>query len=553
MSSTVAETVFTQLNLELHVQRLDAPELVRDYYAAAPALAPFFAGWPWDPDSAERVRTRVRAHFSASRRLAMCEALYATTHAARGKLDSIANGEGYFVTTGQQAGLFSGPLFTIHKTLTAIKAARTLEATLGVPVAPLFWIAADDHDFAEVNHTYVIGADNDLHRLELSSSDEVPRSMHRHLLDESAAAVVDQLTAILPATDFAGQAIDWARAAYVPGRGMADAFFELVKHMFAGYDLLIASSAHPAVKAMAAPIIARELDRSEMHEAKIRNQTDKLLALGYHEQVNVRPGAANVLYEDEQGRDRLVRENGSWFLSRSKREFTTTELHDLLKRHPERFSPNVLLRPVVSSEVFPSLAYVGGPAEVSYFAQIGCLFDAHQVPMPLVQPRASVEVVEPKVRKVLDKFGLAPADIHQPFEQLASRVVRDELPDSVSAELAALRQQILDSYAALVRATAEIDPTLKGPLESARNASHKALADVEKKIVSHLKKKNEVGIDQLRRASINLYPEGHPQERMISAISYLARYGPSFIDALAESIEIGLDGRAAEWQGVACD
>ncbi|MGQ0812993.1 MAG: bacillithiol biosynthesis cysteine-adding enzyme BshC [Gemmatimonadota bacterium] len=553
MSSVLTPTAVSQLNLELRSQRLDGPLLVRDYFDAAPALAPFFAGSPWDLASAKRVADRVRSHFDQASRLAMRDALHPTTEAARTKLERIVAGDGFFVTTGQQAGLFSGPLFTIYKALTAIKTAEALERTLSVPVAPLFWIAADDHDFAEVNHIYVIGADNNLHRLEISGGDDVPRSMQRHLLDDGVVAAVERLAATLPATDFAQSVMDWVREAYVPGRSMAEAFATLMKRLFGTFDLLITSSAHPVVKTLAAPVIAREIERSERHETAVRRQTDKLLALGYHEQVNVRAGAANVLYEDEHGRDRLVREDGSWHLSRTKRRLETTELHDLLSRFPERFSPNVLLRPVVASEVFPSIAYVGGPAEISYFGQIGCLFAAHEIPMPLVQPRMSIDIIEYKVRKVLDKFGLEVVDLRRPFDQLASQVIRDELPTNVAATMLSLREQILNGYAALMAATEAIDPTLKGPLENARNASHKALADVEKKIVSHLKKKNDVGIEQLRKASMNLYPDAHPQERTISAISYLARYGPSFIDAIAAEAEVRQDGHAPEWQGVACD
>jgi bacillithiol synthase len=552
VSTTLPPVTAEQLNLQLRVNRFRAPDLVRDYFDAAPALAPFFAGLPWDRAALARVAGRVSARFDASRREAMAGAIHGTTNAAREKLSRIAAGEGFFVSTGQQAGLFSGPMFTVYKTLTAIKAAEAFERELGVPVAPLFWVAADDHDFAEVNHTFVIGADNDLRRIEIGPADDVQRSMQRHLLDDGITGAVDQLAQALPATEYGTQVVQWVREAYAPGRSMAEAFTSLLERLFAGYDLLITMSAHPTVKRLAAPVIAREIDRAEEHEAAVRAQTDRLLAAGYHEQVTVRPGAANVLYEDEAGRDRLVREDGGWHLSRSKKAFATTDLHELLGQYPERFSPNVLLRPVVASEVFPTLAYVGGPAEISYFGQIGCLFDKHDAVMPLALPRVSVDIVEHKVRKVLDKFGLDVDAVRQPFDRLTSQVMRDDLPESVTTAVSTLQQQLADAYAALVAATDEIDPTLKSPLENARNASQKALADVEKKIVSHLKKKNEVGIEQLRKASLNLFPNGTPQERALSAVSYLARYGTGIIDAIGAELEVELDKTAPGWTGVHC-
>lgn len=552
MSSTANSITAEQLNVQLRIKRLRAPDLVRDYFDAAPALAPFYAGCPWDRTSLLRVAERVNARFDASRRQAMAASIRATTPAAQDKLARIANGEGFFVATGQQAGLFTGPLFTIYKALTAIRTAECFERELGVPVAPLFWVAADDHDFAEVNHTWVIGADNDLHRIEIAAPDDVQRSMHRHLLPDEIGGAIDRLAELLPAGEFAAQSVEWVRAAYVPGRSVAAAFTELLMRIFAGYDLLVTASADPVVKRLAAPIIAREIDRSQAHEDAVRRQTYRLLDAGYHEQVTVRPGAANVLYEDENGRDRLVRENGGWHLSRSKRLFQTADLHALLAEHPERFSPNVLLRPVVASEVFPTLAYVGGPAEVSYFGQIGCLFEKHDVVMPLAMPRASVDIVEHKIRKVMDKFGLEADDVRQPFDRLASQVMRDDLPDSVTGAVRTLQQQLVDAYAQLVEGTEAIDPTLKSPLENARNASQKALADVEKKIVSHLKKKNEIGLEQLRKASVNLFPNGLPQERALSVVFYLARYGPAIVDAIAAEIRPELDRTAPAWQGVVC-
>ena len=552
MSTTLSRVTAEQLNMQLRIHRLASPDLVRDYYDAAPGLAPFFQGWPWDPDAIRRVAGAVRAQFDDGALRAMQPAIRATTDAARAKLERIAAGDGFFVTTGQQAGLFSGPLFTVYKTLTAIELAAVMERTLGVPVAPLFWVAADDHDFAEVNHTYVIGADNDLHRIEISSQEAVQRSMQRHLLDDGIAAAIARLEAVLPSNEAAHQTLAWIRESYVSGRSMAEAFTELLARMFSSYDLLITSSAHPVVKRLGARVIARDLDHAETHESLIRQQTARLVAAGYHEQVTGRSGAANVLYEDDDGRDRLMREDGGWHLSRSKRRLDRAQLHQLLAESPERFSPNVLLRPVVASAVFPTLSYVGGPAEVSYFAQIGCLFDAHGVTMPLAHPRVSADVIEHKVRKVLDKFGLDLEAVRQPFDQLASQVIRDELPTAVSGTVTALRDQILEAYRGLVAATQAIDPTLQGPLEKARNASHKVLSDAEKKIVSHLKKKNEIGLEQLRKASANLYPDGKPQERAISAISYLARYGPAFIDAIHAEVDVELSSAAPAWQGVAC-
>lgn len=552
MNVAVAQVAPSQLNLRVHVEPLKGPPLVRDYYAAAPALAPFFPGSPWDAHAWTRVAADVRAYFDAQKLQGMIPAVRAGTDAARAKLQRIAAGDGFFVQTGQQAGLFGGPLYTVHKILTAVRLAQNAEKQLGVPVAPLFWIAADDHDFAEVNHAYVLSDQHELHRLELPDDQGPPASMERRKLGPAIASLHAELAALLPQSDDARELTAFLQRTYTPDASVAEAFGALIGFLFRRFDLLITSSADPTVKRMAAPLMRYELAHAEAHEDAVNEQTQRLVSRGYHEQVPVRSDAANVSYEDEHGRDRLLRLGNDWELSRSKQRLTSAELDQLLEREPLRFSANVLLRPVVASAVFPTLAYVGGPAEISYFAQIGCLFAAHGVPMPLVVPRAGVEIVEYKVQKVLDKFRLSTADVRVPFDRLVTRVVRAELPPQVTGTIAQLREDLAAGYARLIEAAVNIDPTLQGPLESARNAGHKTLADMDRKIVRHLKRRNVVELEQLRRAATNLYPLGQPQERVIGVATYYARYGPAILDAVAEHIDFTFDRPAPDWVGVMC-
>ena len=553
MNTAVVNAAPPQLNLRINVEPLRGAALIRDYYETVPALAQFFPGSPWDGAAWRRVAADVRDYFDTARLRAMTAAIRAGTPAARERLARIANGDGFFVQTGQQAGLFGGPLYTVHKILTTVRLAHTLEAELRVPVAPLFWIAADDHDFAEVNHAFVLTEQHELVNIALADDGSPPASMNNRKLGPDVRALLNQLAQILPAGDSSAELLEVLGSAYRPDASVAQAFGELIAFLFDRFDLLITSSADPTLKRLATPLMRYELAHAEAHEDAVNNQTQKLVSLGYHEQVPVRSDAANVSYEDEHGRDRLMRAGGAWELSRSKQRLTHAEIDGLLETEPLRFSANVLLRPVIASAVFPTLAYVGGPAEVSYFAQIGCLFAAHGVPMPLVVPRAGVEIVEHKVQKVLDKFGLSPADVRMPFDRLVTQVVRAELPREVTETIERLRTQLTDGYAALVNAAIEIDPTLQGPLESARKAGDKMLTNMDKKIVRHLKRRNAIELDQLRRASTNLYPQGTPQERVIGIATYYARYGPAILDAIAGSIGITINRPAPAWTGVMCD
>jgi bacillithiol synthase len=538
--------------LELQVVPLPGPKLVEDYYAGVPQLAAFYSGFAWSPQAYRRRAELVQGAFSPERSALLRSAVFPTSSSAAAKLERIARGEGFVVTTGQQPGLFGGPLYTAYKILTAVRLAQILEQQLDAPVAPLFWVPADDHDWDEVNHVHVIDARNQLVRVEAASTTDAPLSMARRQFGEDVTASIDQLAAVLPQNDFAAEYLAILRECYTPHACVADAFRQFIARTFSSVDLLITYSADPALKRFAVPLFRAELENAEAHAWLLRQQTDRLIAAGYHEQVAIALDAANLMYEDENGRERLVREDGDWILRRTKRSFDQRELLNRLEAEPERFSANVLLRPVLESYAFPTLAYVGGPAEVSYFGQTGCLFSAHGVPMPLVFPRASLDLVEAKVRKVLDKFNLTPADFRRPFHEMVSQLARDELPEGVRAALLQLRRGLTSGYEALVEASAGIDVTLRGPLESARNASHKQVEDAERKILSHLKKQQAISIEQLQKASSNLFPEGQRQERVFGAVNYLARYGGALLSAVLVALDLQIERDVPGWDGVRC-
>lgn len=259
-----------------------------------------------------------------------------------------------------------------------------------------------------------------------------------------------------------------------------------------------------------------------------------------------------MFLHDENGRDRLVRENGAWSLRRTQRRISGEELFARLESTPESFSPNVLLRPVIESAVFPTVSYVAGPSELSYFAQIGCLFDAHGIRPPVVFPRFSVTLIESKVRKVLDRAGMEPEEFHHPFHEITTRLVREEMPEEIRRALRLLREDTRGDYDTLAEAAQAIDPTLKRWLEGLRNSALGQAENAEKKIASHLKKKNETVLAQLQKAAMNLYPDGAPQERMLNPLPYLARYGTELLLELLDALEPEIDSPASAWTGVQC-
>jgi len=543
--ATCAATGRGVLNVEIQIRGISGSRIVQDYQDGRTEALAFYAGAPRDVESYRAKAAEVDSRFDAEARRRAAALIHAPSADAAAKLEEVRAGNGLIVTTGQQPGLFTGPLYTIYKALAAVRLAEALERSLGRPVLPVYWIASDDHDWAEANHTYVVDGSNTLHRITLDAPEDAPpASMRNRVLGAEIETALDRFVQFLPNTEFAGDLLDLLRACYRPGKSVATAFGELLMELLAPFGVGFVDGGSAELKQAASELMARELDAAAHHEEIFARRTRELEAAGYRAQVPVLEGATNVCYEDEAGRERLFRDDGGFILRGTGRRFGRDELLAELAARPDRFSGNVVLRPVIESAVLPTVAYVAGPGELSYFAQLGPLFDAHGIRMPVVFPRFSVTLIEPKVRKVLDKFGVEVEDFRQPVHELAGRVVRSELPAEVTEAIGTLRRHLTEGYARLIEATKAIDPTLKGPLEKARNAGHVQLAEVEKKIVHHLKQQNTLGLEQLEKARTNLYPDGAPQERVLNVFQFLVRYGRDLLAAVAERMEVELDAAA---------
>lgn len=540
--------------VEIRPAVLGSSALVRDYLRGAGGLAPFYAGSPFDPAAYRRKADAVHARLPTAERRRVMPALHPTSAAASARLERVLDGEGLAVTTGQQTGLFGGPLYTLHKVLTAVRLASQLERVLEQPVVPLFWIASDDHDWVEVDHTLVVDTQNDVLRIRVEQPAELPPvPMSARYPGAAFGPALDALAAALPETVFAGPLLAALRDAYRPDVTMAAAFEALFAHILRELDVVLVDPSDPALKAASRPLVLREIERTSPHAELLRRQTERLQQAGYHGQVSIAPDAANVFAHDPAGRDRLVRTGDRWSLRRTRRSLSDAELQSWIEREPGSFSPNVLFRPVVESALLPTVAYVGGPGEIAYFGQIGCLFLAHGIEPPVVVPRASLVIIESKVRKILDRFDMEPAEFQRPLHEVVTERMRAALPATVTGPLAELERSIQAGYDRLMKGAVSIDPTLEGWVRAVSNRALSQVHDAEKKVTRHLKKRSEIEVRQLGRAAANLAPGGTAQDRALNAVPYLARYGPGLVHDLLEAIPIELDRPLPEWMGPVCD
>jgi bacillithiol synthase len=532
------------------VAQVRSNRLVDDYLAGVPRAAAFYEGNPRDPAAWTAKLAEVRARFGRAERERAAATLTPTSARAAERLRRFVDEGGAMVTTGQQTGLFTGPLYTIHKILTAIRLAEELERDLGVVVLPVFWAASEDHDFAEVNHAWAVSADGALRRLSIAATSPTAVPMSEMRLGDDVATALDELAETLQGENDAARWMQLLRDAYRPGTTVAEAFRAAVAALFADFDLLITDAADPALKAASAGVLLAELAHAAEHERLLARQTAALQAAGYAAQVTLVDGATNVFWHGPAGRERLHRDDGGFVAAEARRRFSFEELRALLEADPRCLSPNVFLRPVVESTVFPTLAYVGGPAETAYFAQIRPLFAALGIRAPLVFPRFGGTIVLDDVAVERERLGIDPAELRLPEHELWDRVARRHLPPALWARLAAVREALVDGFGRVIDVAEGIDPNLVAAVGARRDRALLEAAKAERTVVRHFKQRNGVLEGEVRRLRNHLYPRGTPQERVLTVFQYLP-YEPALLRRLAEGIVIELASPTAATEPVA--
>jgi len=441
------------------------------------------------------------------------------------------------VTTGQQAGLFTGPLYTICKAVTAAALAADLERRLGRPVVPVFWVAGDDHDFAEIAHCSVIGQDGHPARILLRerASDAPQRPAFEEQVGPEGAQALQRLEELLPASEFRAGTLEWLSRHYRADRSMADAFADALAEWLGPLGIVICRAWDGALKRAASSVMLAAAREAEALDGALGATSAALRASGADAPVEVGHGLSLLMVEDDTGtRDRLrVEGPGRFAARRSGVPYDLAALEGLLAERPERVSANVLLRPAVEAHLFPTVAYVGGPAELKYLEQAATVFERLSIPRPARVPRLSGTFLEAKVQKVMERFALSVEDLTRGDGEIAARVAREDLPPGATRALDELRRAITAGYAALGQEAAAVERTLEKPVENARNQALHGTQEVEKKLVAALKRSSDTALQQVARARDAVAPAGVPQERVYTIASFQARHGEAVRELLA--------------------
>jgi bacillithiol biosynthesis cysteine-adding enzyme BshC len=515
--------------------------LAADYAFNFPSVASFYAG---DPASAAAwSEAIVRTQKMARPRTEMAAILAAQQLARQAPPRALeaarrlADPRAVAIVTGQQAGLFGGPLFTLLKALTALKLADLVSQTHGVPVVPIFWIDAEDHDWDEVRGCTVFDNELEPHTVALPphpADDPTPVANIR--LDESAITAIDELERYLPDTEFRAATIEKLRRAYAPGTGMADAFGRWLEQILGERGLVVYNAADAAAKPFVKDLFSRELTSATTARLAGSAGAD-LTARGYHSQVQL-PGDALALFHLDGARRPIRRQNGEFLIG--DQPLGADRLVERAANEPSRFSPNVLLRPIVQDSLFPTICYVAGPSELAYLGQLRDVYEHFAVPMPLMYPRASATLVDAGVFRFLTRYGVPFETLQAQDDAALNELLKSQIPEEIEASLTGAARAVEAAMARVVAAMPLLDPTLEGAARSTEGRMKHDLESLQGKTIQAAKRKNETLRRQFLRARTLVFPHGHPQERTIGFVSFLNQYGPALVERLEDELPLGL-------------
>ncbi len=519
-----------------------------DYAFAFDVVAPYFSGNPAVPDAWAAAIARRHSHRSTStEQVAPADIARVVTAqqqrrnaptASRSAAKLLADPRAVVVVTGQQAGLFGGPLFTLLKALTAMKLANQVALEHGIPVVPVFWIDAEDHDWAEVSSTTVLDGEMTPRTIrlgDLPGAGQLP--IARLTLDEQIHEAVVALQAALPETEFKPSLLEEIRRAYTPGLGMTDAFGRCIESLLGPHGLVVYDASDPASKPLARHVFARELQQPGETARLAAKAGQALVAAGYHAQVSPHADAVSLFHLSE-GRE-PVRLSGNQ-ATVGDRQTTLAALLGEVERSPENFSPNVLLRPIVQDTLFPTICYVAGPNELAYLGQLRDIYAHFDVPMPLMYQRATATIVDSATLRFLSKYDLPVQALAQQDESALNQLLQDQLPPTVEQALNSVATVVDERMAQVATAVPQIDPTLQGTVESTLGKMQHDLRTLRNKVIQAAKRRDDTLRRQFQRAQVITFPNGHPQEREIGWVWFANRYGPALVDRLLEDLPLDM-------------
>ena len=508
-----------------HTEIPHTTRLFSDFQYHFDRLARFYGHNP--ADAASYATAARDLAFPADRRAELVTALRARNGDSPA-LEGLAQPDTVAVVTGQQVGLFSGPAYTVYKALTAARLAKELSKK-GISAVPIFWLATEDHDFAEVNHSFVFDADHRPIQLSVGDGAAAERPVGTIPI---AKPPLQELRAALAGFPHGEDVAAIVAEAYQPGATFGAAFQALLQRLLSKLELLFIDPLDESIRKMAAPVLRDVLRDGDAVQRKLLERNRELDSAGYHAQVHVEQKTSLVFLLEGGRRITLRRQNGD-YVSKDRR-YSAAELIDLA----EHLSPNALLRPVVQDYILPTVAYVGGPAELAYMAQSQVLYDDLLHRMPVMLARSGFTLLDGRASKLMQRYGLTVPSFFHGEDAVRERIAQQLVPSALASEFAGTQRKIAESMDQLRADLTSFDSTLAAAADNSRSKILYQLSKLERKTARETLRRNQRAESEATYLSNLIFPHKHLQERLYSILPFLAQHGLDMMSTLCDNVHL---------------
>lgn len=472
---------------------------------------------------------------------------FPTSEAVKKSIEKLRQDESVVVIGGQQAGILTGPLYSIHKVISIIKLAEQKERQLGVPVVPVFWIAGEDHDFQEVNHVFVpVNQKID----KWTYPEKVLQKKMVSDIDLNKNACLSWVQNIIEnfgETEHSNSLLQFAEDQVTKSQNFVDFFANIIMELFKDYGLLIVDSGNKDFRLIQKEFLAKQLDNHETITFSVLEQQKQIGNKGYPITIDISDQAANLFFYDQKQNERILleynRESNRFVGKSGAASFSKEELMELVSKKPEQLSNNVVTRPLMQEWLFPTIAFIAGPGEISYWAELKLAFEHFHIKMPPIVPRLNITFLDRSVETDIFDLKLNITDVitrgtGQEKESFLSTIKDMELEEMFSKAKLDLIQQ----YKLIEAKTEELDRGLLPMLKKNEAYLLKEINFMQSKLEDSVKFRHKVILNKYARVDLALRPDGFPQERVWNIFYYLNEYGLTFIkDIMVEAFEF--DGR----------
>lgn len=514
-----------------------ASPLADKYINDFASVSDFYEYNPYQPAAYTARRDRVLKDFQVDRQRLVCALEVYNKKLNCGpktlaNLEKLVQEDTMVVITGQQAGVMTGPLYTVYKAITSIQLAAKVEAEQGIKAVPMFWVAAEDHDYAEIDHIDFVNKAQELVRLRLEYQPLGKYSIGNTPVPSAVQELMKALDEGTNPSEWKPEIMDFLKKSSEDAGSLADWFTAIMTRLFYNFGLIMIDPMLPALKSQLSDTFKAFLAQGEAVNEQLNVAVNKLRSNGYEPQVVKEENNSNLFLYVKGERLPLFRTDSGYAARGTQNQWTFEELQKIAEKTPELLSPNVVLRPIAQDVLLPILAYVAGPGEISYYGLYREIYSLFGLRMPIIYPRVNMTLVERGIAKAMDKYGVKFEEGLEGIKEKTADYLAEQDKIGIDDLFDGFHTGMVKGFRALAAKVSIVDAQLKGHGDEALNKMSYQLEHFQKKVHQYHRKSQNEALAKFRQMENNLFPLRGWQERALNIYPYLFKYGPNLVDEL---------------------